>query len=142
MSIGRILAIDYGLARIGLAISNKPPLIASQLKTIHSKNLTDSLHQICEIVAEYEVEAIILGNPLHEDGQKSQMSGIIEHVKKQLEETLLSRRLDVHIIMWDETMTSYQAYENLLQKGFTHKKAQEQLDAEAARIMLQEYLDQ
>ena len=133
----RYLGIDYGSVRIGLSVSDPLKIIAQGFKTI--RNSETAIDEIIAVIAEQDIERIILGNPLN---LKGEMSTKAEEVK--LFAAKLHERTGKEIIMLDERFTSVMAQRSIISMGT--KKSQRQgnkgkVDEVAAAILLQGYLD-
>ena len=132
----RILGIDYGLKRTGLALSDPLKIFAYPFKTlINDKNFWNELKKVIE---EKNIEKIILGFPLNEGGSKSH---ITDQVKKFAKE--LGSKFKREIILWDERYTSVMAREKILESVTKKSKRRDKglLDQNSAAIILQEYLN-
>ena len=130
----RILAIDYGRKRIGLAISDPLGVMAHGLETLQRKSLRKDLAQLGGIIREREVELLVVGNPMHLNGEPSEMSAEAEEFGARLAE-----RAGVPYRMWDERMTSQEAGHLLRETG---RSAQRDggVDQLAAQIILDSFL--
>ncbi len=131
----KILGIDYGDRKIGLAISDANQKLASCLLTFENKSLESSVLNIKDIVSKESVVKIIAGIPVglkveSEQGRKT---------KKFI--NLLIKKIHIPVIKMNEVFTSKIAEENLLNAGVKREKIKEIIDQEAARIILQDYLD-
>lgn len=133
--LSRILAIDYGAKRIGLALCDPLKTFAYPFLTLSNDN--SFFEELKKIVREQEVEKIILGNPLREDGQVSKMSGQIMKFKIKLEQLFT-----LEVILVDESYSSSLAQERILVTVPKKSKRREKglIDRNAAAIILQEYL--
>ena len=132
----RILGIDYGLKRTGLALSDPLKIFAYPFKTlINDKNFWNELKKVIE---EKNIEKIILGFPLNEGGSKSH---ITDQVKKFAKE--LGNKFKREIILWDERYTSVMAREKIIESVTKKSKRRDKglLDQNSAAIILQEYLN-
>lgn len=132
----RYLAIDYGLRRIGLALTDPLKLFAYPFDTINNDNkLWENLKRI---IKEKNIVKIILGNPLKESGEESAMSLKVMDFKNHLE-----KKFNIQIILWDERYTSSLAKESILESVTKKKKRRDKglVDRNAAAIMLKEYLE-
>ena len=135
----RIAAIDYGRARIGLAITDESQRVALPLKTVPSaKTLALSAKKIIEELTVYlpKIEKIVLGLPLMLSGKKGEMALEVEKFKEELEKIT-----EIPIILWDERLTSAQAETSLKEMDLTRKQRAKQSDSTAAYIILQNFLD-
>lgn len=132
----RILAIDYGRKRIGLALSDPLQMFATPFKTI----LNDSqlFTELKKIILEQEVEKIILGFPDHDKGGSTSIVKDLERFK-----STLIKVTGLEIIFWDETFTSSIAKDRVLSSVNKKSKRRDKglIDSNAAAIILQEYLD-
>lgn len=134
--MGRILAIDYGKKRIGLAITDPQQIMALPFKTIDAgNNIKESIQNIIKETPD-DIEKIIIGNPLLFNGTASEMSKVVETLKLELEKTLT----DVPVILFDERLTSTQAERFLKEHKVNRKKRVGKVDPIAAYIILNGYL--
>ncbi len=134
----RILAVDFGEARIGLALSDPTGTIASPLTTLHIKDKGEQTRRVSELALEHECTAILVGIPFHLDGSVGDMARMAEKFAEKV-----GRQSDLEVIRWDERLTSFAADEELRQMGRVGKRRKKgDLDAMAACLMLREYLDQ
>ncbi len=136
---GRVLAIDYGTKRIGLALSDEHRILARPIGIIERTNRSHK--EILELISKEGVTTVILGLPRSLDGSDSTMTTEVRAFAD-----LLFKRLDAIGIghqFHDERLTSMIAAENLRESGLSKSKRQEKYrhDEEAARIILQEFLD-
>ncbi len=132
----RVLGVDYGDRRIGLAISDREEKLASRFLTVENRTLEKSIEIIRNIIAKENIEKIIIGLPV---GLKmeSEQTG-----KTKLFIDELKQRMDLPIIEANEVFTSKMAEENLLSAGVKREKIKSIIDQEAARIILQDYLEE
>lgn len=133
----RILAIDYGLKRVGLAMTDPLQILAYPFKTI--PNDAGFWSNLKSIVAENNVKSIVLGYPLNSDGSRSEMTAVVEEFRLALE-----KNLNLTVILHDERYTSEMAKENVIKSVTSRKKRRDKglIDQNAAAIMLREYLDE
>ncbi|MEI7907905.1 MAG: Holliday junction resolvase RuvX [Bacteroidota bacterium] len=133
----RILGIDYGTVRIGLSVSDPLKIIAQGLKTI--RNDANSLLEISAVIAQQNIEKIIVGNPLNLKGEVGTKAEEVNEFVKKLKETTT-----VEVMLLDERFTSVMAQRAIISMG-TKKKQREnnkgKVDEVAAAILLQGYLD-
>jgi len=133
----RILGIDPGEKRIGLALSDPLGITAQGLPTLQIKSPADAAEKISVIAREREVIKIIIGLPLNMDGSEGDQAERAYHLGALLEELL-----DLPVIFRDERLTSRQAELVLLEADMRRSKRKEHLDRLAAQIILQSYLDE
>jgi len=129
----RVMAIDYGKSRIGIALSDPLGVISQPLTSIKVKSQKELFRQILKIIQESDVGLIIIGNPLSHKGEATEMSDEISRFIKRLK-----KRINTEIKLWDERFTSQYAM-NIL-KAMKVKRQKGLVDQVAASIMLDEYL--
>ena len=136
----RLLGLDYGSVTIGVAISDALNLTAGPLETIKrtSENkLRRSLARIEEIIAENDVEKIVIGLPLNTDGSMGERAWMTYEFKEKLE-----KRVGLPIVMWDERLSTWEANNILDETNFKadRKKRKEIIDQLAAVLILDSYM--
>lgn len=129
----KILSIDYGAKRIGLAISDENEILASRFKTLENRGDKKAAEEIKRICLNEKIEKIIVGLPIGFKGE----SGQSEIIRKFIGE--LKKNIDMPIVEVNEIFTSKMGEENLREAGV--KDIKKVLDQEAARIVLQDYLE-
>ena len=133
----RYLGLDLGSRTLGVAISDKTGLIASNLKVIHHNEEYDMLlGEVKNLVLEYEVDGIVLGFPKNMNntiGPKGELS--IEFKEK------LEKIVNIPIYLQDERLTTKSAIDTLIQGDVSRKKRKKVVDSVAATIILQSFLD-
>ena len=135
-TIGRILAIDPGEKRIGLAISDPLGMIANPLTVIEHVSRDKNAHRIAEIALEKEVVMIVVGQPLDSFGE------VGPSAKRSLRlANAIRKYYDKEVILWDESGSTQAAKQAYIQMGVSRKKRRGHLDVIAATIILQTYLD-
>jgi putative Holliday junction resolvase len=132
----RILALDHGTKRIGVAVSDQLKMIAQPLEYIPAEPFADFLARLKQILREQEVELILLGLPRNMDGSYGPAA-----LKVQEFAAVLRDAVTIPIKLWDERLTSAQAQRFLIQGGVRREKRKEKVDKTAAAILLQSYLD-
>lgn len=128
-----ILAIDYGTKKFGLALSDEDESFASSLPLLFVKNDDVALEKISTIIKERNVDKVIIGLPLNDDGSHSPFSKHIENFSDRI----VKENPSIELNTVNEVMTS--AFARKTAKDAKYKKRN--IDGEAARIMLQEYLN-
>ena len=131
----RIMAIDYGDARTGIAISDPTGFLAGEAHTIHQRDMDRVVEEICRVAKEYQVERLVLGYPKNMDatlGARAEKSRMLE--QKLKEATGLT------VILWDERRTTIDADRILSSQGVRGKKRKAKVDAVAATLILEGYL--
>ena len=132
----RILGLDYGSKRIGVAVSDELEITARGLTTIIRKNQKNDLDEIAKIISIYSVEKIIIGYPIKLDGNEGIQCEKISRFAK-----LLEAKLRLPVIKWDETLTTKEAEDILIQAHVRREKRKRVVDKLAATLILQGYLD-
>ncbi len=135
-SMGRILGIDYGGARTGLAISDETQIIASPLAAWEKRNKNSLLEHLQVLVKEYEVEKMVLGFPRKLDGSVGEMAQAVLDLREEL-----SKSIRLEIILWDERLSSVSARRHLKEHQISTKKKKSVVDTISAVLILQSYLD-
>jgi putative Holliday junction resolvase len=132
----RILAIDFGTKRMGLAVSDALGMTAQGLATLQRTRIADDLERLRLLVEEYAVERVLVGNPIgHSGGETAMSQQVAEFVEK------LRRRLPCPVELRDERLTSVEANRTLRDAGLSIGKRQRAVDRMAAVLLLQSYLD-
>ena len=134
--VGRILAIDFGLKRMGLAVSDALGITAQGLSTLERTRLADDLLHLQNLAEEYSLERVIVGNPMSQSGKPSAMAGHAEQFAAKLRQ-----RLPCPVDLWDERFTSAEANRLLRESGISIQKRHRAVDRVAAVLLLQSYLD-
>ena len=132
---GRILGIDYGSSRVGLAVSDPLHIIATPLKTIKNKSNKYLLEHIGQIVKEYGIESIVVGLPLGMNGKETKQT---ETVK--LFSEILGKN-NYKVILEDERLTTVIAKKELIKQKISTGRNKSLIDQIAAALILQNYLD-
>lgn len=134
--MGKYLAIDYGLRRIGMAISDITATISKSLEMIDLHKEKKIFEKIAAIVADNEVAQVIIGLPKNMDGSLGQQA---ETTVKFSEE--LAKHICVPVKLWDERLTTVAAQKLLIDADVSRKKRKQVIDGLAAQLILQGYLD-
>lgn len=135
----RIMGLDYGSKTVGVAVSDALGITAQGVETVcrRSENkLRQTLARIEELVAQYEVEKIVLGLP------KNMNNTLGDRAEKSLEfKAMLERRTGLPVIMWDERLTTVEAQRTLMESDVRRENRKQYVDKIAAVFILQGYLD-
>lgn len=132
----RILALDYGRKRIGLAVSDELRLTAQPLKTLERKNRAEDVRRMREICREQGVARIIVGHPVHMTGEAGPMAEEAARFAARLK-----KELGIEVELLDERLTSWEAEQMVAGTRSSRGKDRAALDDVAAAILLREYLD-
>ncbi len=135
----RIIGLDFGSKTVGVAISDPFLIVAQSLETIkreRENKLRQTLARIDEIIAEYEVEKIVLGFP------KNMNNTIGERCEKTMEfKTMLEERTGLEVVLWDERLSTIEAERTLMETGVRRENRKQYIDKIAASFILQSYLN-
>ncbi len=132
----RLLGVDYGSVRIGLAVSDPERKIASPLGTYTRRNPERDGRYFRDLAQGEEIAQIVVGLPIHLDGHEGQKA-----VETRAFGNWLAEVTGLPVVFWDERFTTMEAEEHLWAAGLTHKRRRSRRDQVAAQIMLQSYLD-
>ena len=131
----RIMAIDYGDAHTGIAISDPTGLLTGVSTTIHSRRQEQVVEQVCALAREYGVEELVLGYPKNMDGSLGPRAE-----KAEAMAALLREAAGLPVVLWDERRTTVDAHQILMQNGQNARKRKKTVDAVAASLILEGYL--
>lgn len=133
---GRILALDVGARRIGLAVSDPLGLTAQGLETLHRTNKRNDLAQLESLIGDYQVAEIVVGYPLkmsgHPGAQAEKVSALAEELR---------RRFGLPVHLWDERLSSAEANRVLRQSEISIRRRGQAVDRLAAVLILQNFLE-
>jgi putative holliday junction resolvase len=132
----RILALDLGKRRIGLAISDELGITAQGLPTLERKNLRTDMARLRQLVREREVSEILVGDPLHMSGDSGRQSIAAREFAASL-----AKETGREVKLWDERLTTVEASRVLRESGIGIEKRAKAVDKLSAVILLQSYLD-
>lgn len=133
----KVLAVDYGSQRIGLAVGNTLTRVATPLGQITAGNLENALAQILKRVGEFEIGHIVVGYPLHADGSRSRSCGQVDRFVN-----FLRKRIELPVTLVDEKLSSVAAEEKGREMPGDFRKRKLFLDALSAQVILQNYFEQ
>ena len=135
----KILCLDCGKRKVGIAISDENQRISMPMKTIDRNNQFNG--NILKIILEYEVGGIIIGLPINNSGKINKMSQFIKDISKNLDLFLKKENFNMPILFWDESFSSIEA-ETLTNIFFKNKKSQKKtLDKFAAKVILEDFIN-
>ncbi len=132
----RLLGLDFGTKRIGVALSDELGWTSQGLTTIERKGKDRDIERIGQLVGEHSVEGIVLGLPLNMDGSEGKAALAVRKFAGLLEE-----RLGITVHLWDERLTSWEAEGILKAAEVKPKKRKQVVDKLAATLILKSYLD-
>ena len=132
----RILALDHGTKRIGVAVSDATKTIAQPLEYIPAEPFADFLARLKKLLVEKEIDLVLIGLPRNMDGSYGPAAQKVEAFV-----AVLRSAITVPVKTWDERLTSSQANRVLIQGKVRRRERKEKVDKMAAAILLQSYLD-
>jgi putative Holliday junction resolvase len=135
-SNGRIIALDPGTKRLGVAVCDELRMTTRPLDVIQRTSWKKLLSNIKQIVSDFDATALVIGLPLESDGSESAMSYEARRMAHNF-----SLSLDVPVFLQDERVTSYEAKGRLWARGLTPAQSRRLVDSEAAAIILSDFLD-
>ena len=132
----RLIGIDPGGKRIGIALSDENKIVATPYTTIIKENYRDLVDQIKKIVKEYDIDGIVIGNPINMDGTEGPSSQSAKDLAKNL-----SKDITENITLWDERLSSQGAFNQSNNLSINSSKKVKKLDENSAQFILQGILD-
>ena len=131
----RIMGVDYGDARTGIALSDLLCSIVGSTTVIHSRRMDKTLQEICRIVKEQDVGQIVVGLPKNMNGTEGPRAELCREFAKAVEEAT-----GLPVALWDERRTTVEAHNILSEHNYHGKKRKDTVDAVAASLILEGYL--
>ena len=131
----RIMAIDYGDAHTGIAVSDATGFLAGYTTTINSRKAEVVLEEIANLVTTHSVEELVMGFPKNMDGTEGPRAELYRSFAAQIEE-----KTGLKPVLWDERRTTVDAHRILFEAGKNAKKRKKTVDAVAATLILEGYL--
>ena len=131
----KVMGVDYGDARTGVAVSDLLCSIVGSTTVIHSRNVEKTLSELCRIVEEQSVGEIVVGLPKDMDGTEGPRAQLCREFAERLSDVT-----DLPVKLWDERRTTVEAHNILSQHNYHGKKRKDTVDAVAASLILEGYL--
>jgi putative Holliday junction resolvase len=132
----RLLGLDIGLARVGVAVSDPSGTVATPLTTLDGRTLAADPGPLLRLAQDYQAEGIVVGLPLTLAGAEGPQAASVRSMAERLGE-----RLGLPVTLWDERLTTRQARRSLDEAGLSEREAKRAVDMVAASLILQSYLD-
>ena len=132
----RIMAIDYGDAHTGVAISDPTGFLVGTTTTINSWRQEVVVDRLAQLIQEHRPDEVVLGFPKNMDGTDGRKAGLYRELAAELEEVT-----GMKIVLWDERRTTIDAHQILFNQGKDGRKRKKIVDAMAASLILENYLD-
>lgn len=134
--MNKILGIDYGTVRVGLAITDSLNITAQSMDTLIINNDNDILlNKLKELIKKENIKEIVFGYPKHLNGDISKTAKTIDEIIKEIE------KLNVKVIKWDERLTTVMAYKTMRDLNIKQKEKNKHADRLAAQYILEDYLN-
>ena len=133
----RIMAVDYGESRTGIAVCDPTEFLASPVCIIKEKNTLKAIEKIVQQAKELKAEQIVVGHPLNMDGTRGERAEKCTFVKEEVE-----KLSGIETVLWDERATTKTALGMLTDSGTFGKKRKEVIDTLSAELILQYFLDE
>ncbi len=132
----RIIGVDPGMKRVGIAVCDETQLVARPLARIQRTSWKKLLEGLRELILEFDAAAIVIGLPLESDGSESTMSAEARRLARNL-----ARSITIPVFLQDERTTSYEAKRRLWERDADLNETKAQVDSEAAAIILEDFLE-
>ena len=132
----RLIGLDLGSKRIGVSICDEKQSIATPFKTIAKTNTNELIAQLKEIINEYNIKGIIIGNPLNMDGSSGRSAQSVKDTSEKIEENI-----GIPICLWDERLSTVGAFNLSSQLDINVSKREQKIDENAAAFILQGAID-
>lgn len=136
--MNKIMGLDLGARTCGVALSDSLGLTASPLTTLRFRqdDYQTALEQVGKLIDEHQVKTVVLGLPRHMNGDIGERG----EISQQFAENLKAAR-EVEVVLWDERLTTVQAQKTMIDANMNRRKRREMVDAMAAALILESYLD-
>ena len=132
----RLIGLDLGSKRIGVSICDERQSIATPFKTINKTNTNELIDQLQEIITEYKIKGIIIGNPINMDGSLGRSAQSVNDVSNNIDQTI-----GVNVCLWDERLSTVGAFNLSSQLDVNVSKREKNIDQNAAAFILQGAID-
>ena len=132
----RLIGLDLGSKRIGVSICDEKRSIATPFKTINKTNTNELIKQLQEIINEYSIKGIIIGNPINMNGSLGRSAQSVNDVSSNID-----KAIDVDVCLWDERLSTVGAFNLSSQLDINVSKREKNIDQNAAAFILQGAID-
>jgi len=133
---GRLIGLDLGSKRIGVSICDEKQSIATPFKTINKTNTNELIGHLRDIINEYNIKGIIIGNPINMDGSLGRSAQSVNDVSNNID-----RSIDIDVCLWDERLSTVGAFNLSSQLDVNVSKREKNIDQNAAAFILQGAID-
>ena len=134
----RTMSLDVGTKTIGIAVSDLTGMIANGVETIQRTSKERDYKRLAELIAEYEVDTLVVGYPKNMNGSVGERAQICEAMATELKETFPDLK---DVVLWDERLSTVAAQRVMIDADMSRKKRKKVIDMMAAVVILQNYLD-
>ena len=131
-----MIGLDLGSKRIGVSICDERQSIATPFKTINKTNTNELIDELQEIITEYNIKGIIIGNPINMDGSLGRSAQSVNDVSNNIDKSI-----DVNVCLWDERLSTVGAFNISSQLDVNVSKREKNIDQNAAAFILQGAID-
>ena len=132
----RLIGLDLGSKRIGVSICDERQSIATPFKTINKTNTNELIYQLQEIITEYNIKGIIIGNPINMDGSLGRSAQSVNDISNNIDKSI-----GVNVCLWDERLSTVGAFNISSQLDINVSKREKNIDQNAAAFILQGAID-
>jgi len=132
----RLIGLDLGSKRIGVSICDERQSIATPFKTINKTNTNELIDELQEIITEYNIKGIIIGNPINMDGSLGRSAQSVNDVSNNIDKSI-----DVNVCLWDERLSTVGVFNISSQLDVNVSKREKNIDQNAAAFILQGAID-
>ena len=132
----RLIGLDLGSKRIGVSICDEKQSIATPFKTINKTNTIELIKQLQEIINEYSIKGIIIGNPINMNGSLGRSAQSVNDISSNID-----KAIDVDVCLWDERLSTVGAFNLSSQLDINVSKREKNIDQNAAAFILQGAID-
>tara|TARA_B110001450_G_scaffold221868_1_gene218145 strand:- start:342 stop:797 length:456 start_codon:yes stop_codon:yes gene_type:complete len=132
----RLIGLDLGSKRIGVSICDERQSIATPFRTINKTNTNELISQLREIIDEYNIKGIIIGNPINMDGSFGRSAQSVNDVSSNIDQSI-----DIDVCLWDERLSTVGAFNISSQLDINVSKREKNIDQNAAAFILQGAID-
>jgi putative Holliday junction resolvase len=134
---GRLLAVDLGAKRVGIAVSDELRIAVTALERLERRSWKDLLKRVAAIIESYDARALIIGLPLSLDGTKGQAADEAARIAENFRKSL-----SVPVFLQDERLTSLAAESEMRTQGLDHEEIGRRIDSESAAVILRDFIAQ
>jgi len=136
LETSRLIGLDLGSKRIGVSICDERQSIATPFKTIYKTNKNELISELKDLIEEYNIKAIIIGNPLNMDGSLGRSAQSVNDVSANID-----KAINVDVCLWDERLSTVGAFNLSSQLDINVSKREKNIDQNAAAFILQGAID-